>query len=466
MKYESEIQEIIERVIQDIDNSEGIIQKSKHDVMPLSLSGNMKDPKDVARYLIENIYSNRMDTNNENYFCFMQNDVSEYSVIGEVINTFYNPYAASVDLSQGTALIENSLLDFFAERVGYDKAFGGQFVSGASVGNLSAMILARDDKLEENEFHKGVVYLSDQAHSSLVKAAKIIGVKKSHIRIVPSREDYKMDMEALERFIMQDKEDGKIPFCVVGTLGTTNTGTIDPLDELSHIAHKHNLWFHVDAAYGGSVLLSSYKVLGRGIEKSDSMTWDAHKWLFQTYGCSMILCRDKKKMMKSFSTRPEYLRNVESDNEKINFWDLGIEMTRPARGMKLWYTLQVMGLDQVEMRIDRVFDFGDQLHQMIDKNQHIEIVSDASLGIINFRYYNKFIADTGLNKINQYISDRSILENETVFMTTTLKGITTLRFNFKNPDTKLETFSDVISKVESWAQEYLQKEDSHITAIS
>ncbi|UKZ84151.1 uncharacterized protein TrAFT101_000071 [Trichoderma asperellum] len=153
-------------------------------------------------------------------------------------------------------------------------------------------------------------------------------------------------MEQLRKTIIADKSKGLIPFLIVANVGSTNTGSIDPINEFADLAKEHNMWMHVDGAYGASVALSkSYRSLLNGIERCDSLAWDAHKWLFQTFGCGIVLVHDKRYLAESFASSGDYFRDIPSDDDEPNMLNYGIELTRPARHMKLWFTLRVLGLE-------------------------------------------------------------------------------------------------------------------------
>ena len=213
-----------------------------------------------------------------------------------------------------------------------------------------------------------------------------------------------MRLDKLTEAIREDLAAGRKPFAVIATAGTTNTGSIDPLDQIAQICQEYNLWMHVDGAFGASLLLSPrYRGQLKGIERSDSMSWDAHKWLMQTYGCSMVLLRDRSKLLQSFSTHPEYLRDAETSDDNPNFWDLGPELTRPARGLKLWITLQVMGSEG----LGRVIEHGCKMAQLAEKTimeyPHWEMISHAQQGIVNFRYAPTHATEQELDLLNLQI---------------------------------------------------------------
>lgn len=291
---------------------------------------------------------------------------------------------------------------------GYPKESGGLFVSGGSIANLTALTAARDAKLDCNERRHAVIYVSDQTHASVAKGLHIIGFVREQIRTIPSDNSFCMDISALRTAIKNDIKDKKKPFAVIASVGTTNTGSVDMLAEISAVCRKYNMWMHVDGAFGASVLLSKqYRKNLSGIELSDSLSWDAHKWLLQTYSCSVVLVRNQSDLVHSFAAHPEYLKDAETTAESIEFWDLGAELTRPARSLKLWLTLQVTGINEIGRMIDHGCAMAEFAEKLIRENPDWEIVSPAQLGIINFRYVSdQPMSETDLDTVNQYISKK------------------------------------------------------------
>ena len=159
-------------------------------------------------------------------------------------------------------------------------------MSGGSMANLTALTIARD-RLPEHDWHRGTAYVSEQTHSSVAKGLHIIGIPSDRIRCIPTGRHFQMSSALLEQAITEDLEQGLLPFAVIASAGTTNTGSIDPFSETAAICRRYHLWMHVDGSFGASVLLSGRKDLLKGIELADSLSWDAHKWLFQTYGCGI-----------------------------------------------------------------------------------------------------------------------------------------------------------------------------------
>ena len=260
-----------------------------------------------------------------------------------------------------------------------------------------------------------------------------------------------MNVKELEEAIIKDKNEGKIPFLVVATLGTTNTGTIDPLSEIGDVASKYNLWFHVDGAYGGSSLISPiYRNMSKGIEKSDSLTWDTHKWLMQTYSCSALLVKNKQTLLDAFVEHPEYLEDV-SSTDHIDGWDKGPEMSRPNRAIKLWFTVQATGTTLLEEMIEYSFYNARIVEKELEKRPNWEIISKPSCGTINFRYAPSGLTNEELNNLNLEITKELNDSGYAYIVTTTLKGMKTIRMCLINANSTDEDILNTIDLLESIA---------------
>ena len=293
----------------------------------------------------------------------------------------FNPHASCQVNGPAAALVEQKLIRWLCDRAGYPEGSGGLFVSGGSIANLTALTAARDAKLTYEQRASAVVYVSDQTHSSVAKGLLIIGFRPDQIRKIPTDALFRMDLSALQAAIAADIGQQRHPFAVVASAGTTNTGSVDPLPEIAALCRQYGLWMHVDGAFGASALLSEqHKRDLAGIELSDSLSWDAHKWLLQTYGCSMVLVRDQSLLSHSFAAHPEYLKDAESAAGAVEFWDLGPELTRPARALKLWLTLQVLGSQAVGRVIDHGCVMAELAEQRLRSNPAWQIVCPAQLG--------------------------------------------------------------------------------------
>ncbi|MDO5441415.1 MAG: aminotransferase class I/II-fold pyridoxal phosphate-dependent enzyme [Bacillota bacterium] len=423
------------------------------EIMNIEIPRAGRDAKDVADELVNKVFKTSLLTQHPRFFSFVASGVSPYSIAGSILSDIYNINNCGYETAPPISLIEEKLIRWMGSRAGFGDECGGVFTSGGSLSNLTGMIAARCKKLTEDEYSIGTAYISDQTHSSVKKGFRLMGIKTANVSVIPSDDAFKMRVDLLEEAIKKDLADGKKPFLVVGTLGTTNTGSIDPLDKISEIAKKYEMWMHVDGAFGGSVLFSDiYCHLAKGIEEADSLSWDTHKWAMQVYSCSCIIAKDKKDLINAFMEHPEYLEDV-INSEHTDSWDLGIEMSRPARAIKLWYTVQAMGTDLLADVIDYPFFHSSLVKKELEKLEGWEITSPPMCGTITFRFAPKGLSEKEMDDLNGAISRKIIEDNYAYIVTTTIKGKRALRMNMINCNSTDEDIISTVRKLDEIAHE-------------
>ena len=409
--------------------------------------------EEVVHEMEDEVFRYCGDNNHPRFFGFVPGPASCVSWLGDIMTSAYNIHAGGNKLAPTVNCVEQSVIRWMADLAGFGKNAGGIFVSGGSMANITALTAARDKKLDENTLHLGVAYVSDQTHSSVAKGLRVIGISDSRIRKIPTDENYAMITSELEKAIAEDKANGMIPFVVIGTAGTTNTGSIDDLVELAKICKHEKLWFHVDGAIGGSVLLSEqHRDLLEGVQLADSLSWDAHKWLFQTYGCAVVLVQNVKDLYHSFHVTPEYLQDLEG-GDALNMYDIGIELTRPARGLKLWLTLQVLGSELMGSAIDRGFMQAQWMEDKITSMDNWEVISHAQMAMVNFRFAPKDLTAEQCDQLNEMISQRLNLSGYAAIFTTVLDGKKVLRFCGIHPETTHEDILTTLNMLNKYALE-------------
>ena len=417
-----------------------------------------RSAKEVVEKMMLDVYQYRGDSNHPRFFGFVPGPASSISWLGDIMTSAYNIHAGGSKLAPMVNCIEQKLLRWLCDQVGFGAQAGGVFVSGGSMANITALTAARDNKLDDETLHLGVAYISDQTHSSVAKGLRIIGIPNKRIRKIPTNPDFTIRTDLLEEQIQKDSKDGLIPFVIIGTAGTTNTGSIDPLKELSTIAKRYQMWFHIDGAYGASILLSpKYKHLLEGAELADSISWDAHKWLYQTYGCAMVLVNDVQHLFHSFHVNPEYLKDIEGDLDHINTWDIGMELTRPARGLKLWLTLQILGIDLIGSAIEHGFQLADWAEEAVRELPDWEIVSPSQLAMVNFRFAPKGLSKEQTDTLNEQISKKILDNGYAAVFTTVLHGQTVLRICALHPEAEKEDMYETIRLLDTFGKELLSE---------
>ena len=441
-----------ERVVNPISE----VQLEK--VRQKEISKDGKPLEDVVREMREDIFPYGYQNYHPRFFGFIPGTASPLSWLGDIMTTAYNRHAGCADTQPAMWQIEQRLIRWLNDQVGFPKQAGGCFVSGGSMANLTAVTVARNSRLPEEDWYRGVAYVSDQTHSSVAKGLRIIGMEQKRIRQIPTDKHFRMKTDLLREAIQQDQEAGLKPFLVIATAGTTNTGSVDPLCDIRKICDEYGLWMHIDGAFGASVVLAKkQKQVLAGIEAADSLSWDAHKWLFQTQGCGMVLVRDQNRLLQSFSVHPEYLKDLEKDSSLINPWDLSIELTRPSRCMKLWLTLQVMGSDRISESIDHGFEAIQWAKEAIRRNPDIEILSAEQLPVLNFRYNPAGYSEGQKAELNLRISEMVVESGYAGIFTTELNGKKVLRMCTLHPEVTKE---DVLNTVRLMEQYYRELVDT------
>ena len=268
------------------------------------------------------------------------------AALADFIAAVTNPYASVHYASPGAATIENEVVNWLKTIFSFPENAVGCLSSGGSISTLIAFTAARDKHKVKNEFiQKNVVYLSEQVHHSTQKALRIIGLEDVIIRYVSLDAHHKIKTDALEELIDRDISAGLQPFLVVATAGTTDTGAIDPLDEIATIAKKHKMWFHVDAAYGGFFIMTSKKALFKGIEKADSIIIDPHKGLFIPYGVGAVLIKDSAAVLQSNYYTANYMQDGANEEMLKSPANVSPELTKHFRGLRVWLPLQIHGIE-------------------------------------------------------------------------------------------------------------------------
>ena len=284
----------------------------------------------------------------------------------------------------------------------------------------------------------GVVYLSDQAHASILRDLKVMGERE--VRVLPSDSSLRLPVDAVASAVAADRAAGRTPFTVVANAGTTNTGAVDPLPELADLCAAEGLWFHVDGAYGAAAALceSGRKAL-RGIGRADSLTIDPHKWLFQPYEAGAVLIREPGLLESTFTLNGEYLRDTFGG--EVNFRDRGIQLTRGVRALKLWLSVEVFGLSAFRDAVAHGIALAEHAEAVLRSRPGWEIVTPAQLGIVCF-------ARDGGDEAQ--ISAATVRDGYAAPSTTVLRGRTVLRFCTLNPRTTFEDIEATIERMEQF----------------
>jgi aromatic-L-amino-acid decarboxylase len=304
------------------------------------------------------------------------------SALGTYLGAVTNQYTGASHASPGATTLEQSVVDWMTSLFGLPQGSGGVLLSGGSLGNQTALVAARDHF--DGDFRDGIVYLSALAHHSLGKAAHLTGLAAGQLRALPVDDRLRLDIGALRRMIDDDRREGHEPMMIVATAGTTDVGSVDPLEECASVAANVGCWFHVDAAYGGFFQLTERgRAAFAGIERADSITIDAHKSLFAPFGVGGLLARDISTLVQSHGeTSGSYMRDLP---DLPHYFSLGPELTRPYRGLALWLPLQLHGISRYRAMLDLMLDLARDTSAALEQIDGISLVLQPELSIAAFR---------------------------------------------------------------------------------
>jgi glutamate/tyrosine decarboxylase-like PLP-dependent enzyme len=414
------------------------------------------DAHKVLEFVLEKVMTKSTIVSHPKAFSFVPGPSNYISAMADTLATGFNIFSGGWAASPAAAELEIITIQWLLKIFGFPvKKGGGIFTSGGSMANLTAIVTARNIKCGD-DFSKAVIYLSDQAHSSNIKAIRILGFKKNQIRVIPTNLEFEFSMHKLKNAIAKDKLMGLQPFCVIATAGTTNTGTVDPLTEIASLCKTEDLWFHIDGAYGGAAILAKdgKKVL-KGIEKADSLTVDPHKWFFQPYEMGCLLIRNHKYLKGTFTEKPEYLRDVEGNESEINFYDHGVQLTRRFRALKFYMSIKTFGLKTFREAITYNIKLAEKTEDLLRKSPNWEVISPATLAVINFRYnpIKANLSEKELDALNEYISKKVMESRKALLVTTVLHNHVVLRMCLINPRTTLQDVKDTLNLCATFAKE-------------
>jgi aromatic-L-amino-acid/L-tryptophan decarboxylase len=378
------------------------------------------------------------------FLAFIPNAPTKASLLFDMVISCSSMNGTSYLESAGAVVAENQLLEFLAERAGMPVGSGGAFVSGGSLGNLSALAVARDDGRrrhpEADPRHLRCV-ISQEAHSSVGAALHLLGMDP----LVVAAEDHRLTGAAFEAALDADADPDSI-VAVAATAGTTNAGIVDDLEGIGEVARARGLWFHVDAAYGGAAMLGrTRRHLFSGLRHADSFIVDPHKWLYAPLDCCALLYREPRLARATHTQHASYLDvlHVEDDAGEVewNPSDYAVHLSRRARGLPMWYSLAVHGTERYADAIDTSVTTAEAAAARIDVLEHLELCRQPSLSIVLFRR-------TGWSEQDYFAWSRRLLAEQIAFVTPSKwEGETVARFAFLHPNTTMAMVDEILASM-------------------
>jgi aromatic-L-amino-acid/L-tryptophan decarboxylase len=376
-----------------------------------------------------------------------------YSALGDYLADITNRYAGIFFAGPGAVRMENQLLKWIAEVCGYPRNATGNLTSGGSLANLMGIVTARDaKKIGSKNIRRSVIYLSEQAHHSVAKAIRIAGLQECVIRYVKLDEQHRIAARALAAQVKKDKAKKLNPFLVIASAGTTDTGAIDPLEEIGSLASKNNLWYHIDAAYGGFFMLTPEgKKKLKGMERADSLVVDPHKGLFLPYGLGALLVKDRKALQASHHYMANYMQDALPSEEEISPADVSPELTKHFRGLRLWLPLKLHGVYPFRACLEEKLLLAKYFHAEVQK-LGFETGPVPELSVVTYRYVPK---KGDADKFNKALVEEVQKDGRVFISSTMLNGKYTLRMaclafrtHLKTIDTLLHVLKEKVKYLE------------------
>ena len=456
---------------------------------------------DLVQETRAKIFPNTMAIGSRRYFGMMNPAPVPIAILADALASAMNQNVASWRHAPAGTAVEKRVIRWLCDLFGLPETGFGTFIDGGSLANITGLKLAINRSLGRHlsqledmappgpEIAQLTFYVSDQGHYSFTKAVDLLGLGRGQLRKLPTDELFRIDLAALEQAIADDVAAGLKPCCVIGIAGTTNTGSIDKLAELADIARRHDCWYHVDAAYGGAVVLSDrYRAMLDGIEQADSITVDPHKWFYMPFSAGGILVREGDFLRQSFLVHPEYyMQKVRAGDDgeaeeydefgrrmvpdprgfhmgdKVNFFQYGIAGSRRFNALKLWMTLKLVGRAQFGAWVDNDIYLARLLAALLRREPDFELLGPNTLGVCNVRWTPRNpdgaprFDEQRIDQLNRRLQEQVEREGDAWFSYTVLNGRTALRFNVENRRMRRRNIERLVRVIRATADRILDE---------
>ena len=450
--------------------------RTRFDELPPQEGGALKTLIQDCHEVIESSRHN----GHPRFFGYVASPSTPVGAFADLLASTLNASVTSWRSSPSATQIEQTVVRWLGALIGYDDNASGVLTSGGSMANLTALLIAHRNRSAgvsetgiQNSGPRMTIYASDQVHFSIIKAAGILGLGHAAVRLVPTDERFSIEVAALRDAIARDREQGLKPFCVVASAGTAATGAIDSLAEIGKIAREHDLWFHIDGAYGApAAMIGERRPAFVGLELADSVSLDPHKWLYTPVDCGCLLLRDASAARKTFTAEADYVKVHESaEIESFAFWDYGIELSRRFRALKVWLTLKYYGAQRIAAAIADDIAMANHMAECVERDSQLELLAPVQLSICCFRYVpaneraeleaaateaERASVEQKINRLNEQIMYRVQRGGQAYLSNAMLRGKFALRaciINFRTTpadiDLTLQTVRDVARQIET-----------------
>jgi aromatic-L-amino-acid decarboxylase len=405
--------------------------------------------------------------NHPGFMAYFNSSSSGPGILGELLAAAFNSNGMLWRTNPSSAELEQHTLQWLRQMLGLPEGYWGIIYDTASTASMHAIAAARQDagiKVREkglagrSDIHKLRLYASEQAHSSIDKSAITLGIGLEALRKIPTDNEFRMLPAELDKAIQEDKKNGWLPFCVVATVGTTSTTSIDPVNEIADICERENLWLHIDGAHGGTAaILPEMKWIIKGAEKADSFLVNPHKWLFNPVDISALYTRKPDVLKRAFTLVADYLKTSEEDIVD-NYMDYGIQLGRRFRALKLWFVIRYFGVEGIRDRLRYHLYLGKEFTKWIDEHPDFERMAPVPMSTICFRLHpDNFGDEKELDSINEKLYDILNSTGNILVSHTKLNGKYVLRINMSGLRMELKHIQKAWEIIKTKAEEVLAK---------
>lgn len=418
---------------------------------------------DVLRELEEKLLPYCTHVGHPGYMGLITPSPNPVGVLGDFICSALNQNIGAYTIGPSAVAMERRTVRWLTDMCGYGEEAGGNLTSGGTMANFIGLKLARDWASGDRAQHEGMrerwaVYMSEERHVSVDKAVDCVGAGRSAMRVLPTDSGFRVRLDALEAAIADDRKNGIRPMCIVGIFGTTNTGAVDDIRALRRIADREHMWLHVDAAYGGGMLLShQWPMRNMGLETADSITIDPHKWFYAPLDAGAILVKDERRLTVSFGMKPSYLTDeMDRTNERYQYYVHGFEQSRRFRGLKVWMSFKRYGAKQIGDWIDANVHQAKHLYAVLQKFPDFEPACEPVMSAICIRYRGAELDEVESKELHAEVARRVEQGGRFWISTTELKGKSWFRINPVNFRTRTEHMEQLIELLQRECHDYMR----------
>jgi aromatic-L-amino-acid/L-tryptophan decarboxylase len=385
-------------------------------------------------------------------------------IIADFICSALNQNVGAYSIGPSAVAMERRVVRWLTDLCGLGPKAGGNLTSGGMTANFIGLKVGRDAVTHDIAQHDGLhehwaVYASEERHVSVDKAVDCIGLGRNALRALPTDANFRLRIDALEDAIARDKKDGIRPMCIVGVFGTTNTGAVDDIRALRRIADRERMWLHVDAAYGGGMLLShEWAMRDRGLELADSVTIDPHKWFYAPLDAGAVLVKDHDRLTASFGIKPSYLTDqLDQANERYQYYVHGFEQSRRFRSLKVWMSFKRYGARQIGEWVDNNVRQAKHLYALAEKDLEFEPATNPPMSAICIRFKGVGLDEAEAKDLHAEVAQRVEQSGRFWMSTTELKGKTWFRINPVNFRTRREHMEELFHLLQQECHAVLQE---------